>query len=233
MLSYYDMYKKYFLFIIGIFLTGLILAGALCIKQKINKKALFNIPNKLVSLHHASVKEIAKKYNEKYLNTPAFIRDENVINKLSVTRGIKYGSNKYKNLEIDLYQPKDNKNILPLVIFIHGGGWAGGNHEECPADKIVPHNYIVACINYSFSGEEKFPRQIYDIKAAVRWLRANAEKYNIDKDNFGVWGESAGGHLASLLGVSGDVEALEGGLGEYSGYSSRVNGYPSFIRCNA
>ncbi|MCM8803485.1 MAG: alpha/beta hydrolase, partial [Candidatus Omnitrophica bacterium] len=71
-------------------------------------------------------------------------------------------------------------------------------------------------------GEAKFPAQIEDCKCAIRFLRANAEKYNIDSEKIGVWGTSAGGHLASLLGITGDFKEFEG-KGGWEGYSSKVN----------
>jgi len=79
----------------------------------------------------------------------------------------------------------------------------------------------VASIEYRLSGEAPFPAQIEDCKAAVRWLRANAAKYNLDADRIGAWGHSAGGHLSALLGTSGGVQELEGN-GDNMSYSSRV-----------
>ena len=79
----------------------------------------------------------------------------------------------------------------------------------------------MASIEYRLSGEAPFPAQIEDCKAAVRWLRANAAKYNLDADRIGAWGHSAGGHLSALLGTSGGVQELEGN-GDNMSYSSRV-----------
>jgi acetyl esterase/lipase len=77
-------------------------------------------------------------------------------------------------------------------------------------------------VEYRFSQEAIWPAQIFDCKAAIRWLRANAAKYNIDPDRIGVWGASAGAHLAAMLGTSGGAEALEGSLGAFTNASSRV-----------
>jgi acetyl esterase/lipase len=86
---------------------------------------------------------------------------------------------------------------------------------------MAPRGYAAASINYRLTGVAKWPAQIYDCKAAVRWLRAHAKDYNLDPDHFGVWGESAGGHLVAMLGTSGGVKELEGDLGN-PGVSSRV-----------
>lgn len=122
---------------------------------------------------------------------------------------------------LDVYVPSDAKGALPLVVWIHGGGWRRGSKEHCPALPLVKQGYIVASINYRLSERHKFPTQIEDCKAAVRWVRANAEKYHIDPKHVGVWGDSAGGHLAALLGTSGDVKELEGKEGNPD-QSSRV-----------
>ncbi len=91
---------------------------------------------------------------------------------------------------------------LPVIVWIHGGGWSGGSKEGCPAVRFVGKGYAVASINYRFSQQALFPAQIEDCKAAIRWLRANATKYNLDAGHIGVWGASAGGHLVALLGTT-------------------------------
>jgi acetyl esterase/lipase len=124
-------------------------------------------------------------------------------------------------LTLDLYRPKQVSGPLPVIIFIHGGGWNRGRKENCPAVRIVDDGYAVASVDYRLTTVAPFPAQIEDCKAAVRWLRANASKYNLDPDRIGVWGFSAGGHLAALLGTSGGVPELEGG-GDNLNVSSRV-----------
>ena len=124
-------------------------------------------------------------------------------------------------LTLDLYRPADVSGPLPVIVFIHGGGWNRGRKERCPAVRIVDAGYAVASIDYRLTTVAPFPAQIEDCKAAVRWLRANASKYNLDPDRIGVWGFSAGGHLAALLGTSGGVPELEGG-GDNLNVSSRV-----------
>jgi acetyl esterase/lipase len=98
---------------------------------------------------------------------------------------------------------------------------SGSKANPSPAWRFLGEGYAVAQVGYRFSQEAKFPAQIHDCKAAVRWLRANAKKYNLDSKKFVAWGASAGGHLAALLGVSGGVQDLEGKDNELK-ESSRV-----------
>jgi acetyl esterase/lipase len=96
-----------------------------------------------------------------------------------------------------------------------------GHKDKSPAVFLTESGFAVASINYRLSQHDVFPAQIQDCKAAVRWLRANAEKYNLDADHIGAWGSSAGGHLAALLGTSGREKELEGKGGNEK-QSSRV-----------
>jgi len=124
-------------------------------------------------------------------------------------------------LQLDLYLPDGAHAPVPIILSIHGGGWHGGDKQASPGTHFTEYGYAVAAINYRLIHQGTFPAQIYDCKAAVRWLRANAAKYGLDARRIGVWGASAGGHLAALLGTSGGVKDLEGDLGN-AGYSSRV-----------
>jgi acetyl esterase/lipase len=137
-------------------------------------------------------------------------------------RNLVYGPhNKQGRNALDLFVPKAD-GPLPLIIWVHGGAWLGGSKDGGnPALPLLAKGYAVAAINYRLSQHAVFPAQIEDCKAAVRFLRANAKKYNLDPDRFGAWGASAGGHLVALLGTSGDVKELEGD-GENRGVSSRV-----------
>jgi len=113
--------------------------------------------------------------------------------------------------KLDLYLPGKTDRPLPVIVWIHGGGWSAGSKDDgCPAVPFVAKGYAGASINYRLSQHALFPAQIEDCKAAVRWLRANAKKYNLDTKHIGVWGASAGGHLVALLGTTGSVKELEG-----------------------
>jgi len=137
-------------------------------------------------------------------------------------KDIDYGGEGKKSQMLDLYLPADAKTPLPVIVWIHGGAWRGGNKEGCPALRFLRQGYAAASINYRLSQEAVFPAQIEDCKGAIRWLRANAGKYNLDPNRIGVWGSSAGGHLVALLGTSADVKELEGKVGGNLEYSSRV-----------
>ena len=124
---------------------------------------------------------------------------------------------------MDIYRPKDAWGKLPAVICIHGGGWAKGSREShgAMAQALASRGYVAATISYRLSGEAKFPAQIHDCKAAVRFLRAHAVEYGIDADHIGAIGLSAGGHLTALLATSGGVADLEGNGGS-AGSSSLI-----------
>ena len=135
-------------------------------------------------------------------------------------RNLEYARVGDKKLLLDLYLPEKPQGPLPLVIWIHGGAWLGGDKADCPARRLVQRGYAVASVNYRLSNEAIFPAQIKDCKAAVRWLRAHTAEYGLDAGHFGVWGASAGGHLVALLGTSGDTKDFD--KGENLGVSSRV-----------
>ncbi len=110
--------------------------------------------------------------------------------------------------KLDLYVP-DGAGPFPLVLFVHGGGWQTGDKAPTQAMRQATRGYVVASINYRLSGTAKFPAQIYDVKAAIRWLRGNASTHKIDPVHVAAFGPSAGGHLVALLGTSSGVAAME------------------------
>ena len=141
---------------------------------------------------------------------------------VTIHRDLEYARTGTKSLLLDIYCPKTATNS-PLIVWIHGGAWRKGSKGSGGRVRwMTEHSYAVADINYRLSQEAVFPAQIHDCKAAIRWLRAHAETYGYDADRFGVAGSSAGGHLAALLGTSGDAKNLEGTLGSHIEYSSRV-----------
>jgi acetyl esterase/lipase len=126
-------------------------------------------------------------------------------------KDLEYGKGSGRGTLLDLYLPEKSDKPLPLIVWIHGGAWMAGSKDgPSPALRFTKDGYAVAQVGYRLSQEAKFPAQIYDCKAAVRWLRANAAKYNLDSNKFVAWGASAGGHLVALLGTSGGVAELEG-----------------------
>jgi acetyl esterase/lipase/endonuclease/exonuclease/phosphatase family metal-dependent hydrolase len=131
-------------------------------------------------------------------------------------RDIAYVPDGHERQKLDLYIPDTadkNAGKLPLIIWVHGGGWRGGSKEYCLplARRFTARGYAVASIGYRLSSTAIFPAQIEDCKAAVRWLRANAGSYNIDADRFVAWGSSAGGHLVALLGTTGHIRTFDTG----------------------
>ena len=154
-------------------------------------------------------------------------------NLIKIESNIFYTKNKNPRQSLDLIIPiKRASKKLPVIVYIHGGAWKSGNKEQ-GLRHLTPYvesgNYIGASIGYRLSSESKWPNQIYDCKAAIRWIRGNAKKYNIDADKIGAIGHSAGGHLVSMLGTSSNIKALEGSLGDYKKLLSNVNCVVNFF----
>jgi dipeptidyl aminopeptidase/acylaminoacyl peptidase len=139
---------------------------------------------------------------------------------VKVMRDLEYGTVGERKLLLDLYVPEKATGPLPVIVGIHGGGWAAGSKEGAAGIRQAGRGYAVACVGYRLSGEAIFPAQIEDCKAAVRWLRANAARYGLDPDRIGATGHSAGGHLSSLLGTTGGIRDFD--LGKHLEQSSRV-----------
>ena len=138
-----------------------------------------------------------------------------------VYKDLSYVPNGHERQMLDLYVPENPDGPLPLIVWIHGGGWRYGSKEGCPSLPWARKGYVVASIDYRLSQDACFPAQIKDCKAAIRWLRTHAAEYKIDPDRVAAWGVSAGGHLASLLGTAGDEAGWEQG---HPVGSSRVQG---------
>ncbi|NBV21660.1 MAG: alpha/beta hydrolase [Proteobacteria bacterium] len=155
--------------------------------------------------------EIAKRYGDKvelHLNQP-------------------YAGTKNQFQMLDLYLPKQrvDNQPLPVVVHIHGGGWSSGNragYGGSAAGLAASGKYAAISVGYRLSGEAKWPAQIHDCKAAIRWIRGHAKEFNLDPEHIGATGGSAGGHLVTLLGLTPGVKELEGNLGEFTSLSSAV-----------
>lgn len=121
-------------------------------------------------------------------------------------KDIAYIENGHERQKLDLFLPAgyDKVKSLPLVIWVHGGGWLEGSKENCPAVVFLSRGYAVASIGYRLSQHAIWPAQLQDCRAAVRYLKANAKEYNLDVDHVGAWGASAGGHLVAMLGTTAD-----------------------------
>lgn len=147
---------------------------------------------------------------------------------MQALRDIPYVENGHARQKLDLYLPEKAVGPLPVILWVHGGGWQAGSKEQCLAVRqgFTELGFAVASIGYRLSGDAVFPAQIEDCKAAVRWLRAHAKKYNLDPLHFGAWGSSAGGHLVALLGTSGEVKAFD--VGAHLDHGSQVQAVCDF-----
>ena len=154
----------------------------------------------------------------------------------SIQRDIAYSGSGNPHQTLDLYTPRSldiSLGKLPVVVWIHGGAWKSGskksgNHPHRIPEIVATQRYAGASIGYRLSHEVKWPAQIHDCKAAIRWLRGNAKSLGLDSDRIGVWGSSAGGHLASMLGTTTDHETLEGEIGNFRSFSSEVQAVVNF-----
>ncbi|MHC4641191.1 MAG: alpha/beta hydrolase fold domain-containing protein [Planctomycetota bacterium] len=191
-----------------------------CYRPKILIIFLFVIL--FLTANHAQVNASGKKDNDD--KPRAIARRSNP--EARILRDLEYVPGGHQRNKLDLYLPKqsDRKDLktekLPLIIWVHGGAWMAGNKNNCPARRFLRKGYAIASINYRLSQHATFPAQIEDCKAAVRWLRANSDQYNLDSKLFGVWGASAGGHLVALLGTTGDIKEFD--KGQNLNISSRV-----------
>jgi arylformamidase len=138
-------------------------------------------------------------------------------------KGVEYANPDDQHLALNIARPKTADGAMPCILCIHGGGFRAGNRDSYNPLllKLAGRGYVAASVTYRLAPKYQFPAAIYDVKAAVRWLRGNAALYQIDPDRVGVTGDSAGGHLAQFLGVTGDVKQFEGDEGN-AAQSSRV-----------
>ncbi len=116
------------------------------------------------------------------------------------------------DLVLDLYRPATADSPVPVVVWLHGGGWFTGDRTLAPdLHRFVRATGIaVASIEYRLSGQALFPAQLHDVRSAIRFLRVSAERFVLDPSAVGVWGASAGGHLAALAGLTGHLDVLPG-----------------------
>jgi len=139
-----------------------------------------------------------------------------------VQRDIPYAQVDGRTLKLDIYSPKQATNPVPALVWLHPGAWDMGSKSFCPIGFMAATNLAIVSVDYRLSEVAPFPAQLYDCKGAVRWLRANAEQYHLDPDHIGVFGASAGGHLALLLADTAGRPGLEGDIGGNRDFSSRV-----------
>ena len=152
---------------------------------------------------------------------------------VTVHHGVEFASIEgFRPLLLDLYVPPPGSSSGAAIVYLHGGGWAVGTRRRfgrafvtwspTPLDRLAQAGFAVATVDYRLSGEARFPAQLHDVKAAIRWVRGNATTLAVDPANLVAWGESAGGHLATLAGLTADSADLEGEVGDHRGESSAV-----------
>ena len=139
--------------------------------------------------------------------------------------GIVYKSGENYQLKCDVYRPRlPGKH--PAIIVVHGGGWRAGSkfRYHSYAHYMAKRGYVVMAINYRHAPKFEFTDQVSDVKTAVRWLKHRADDYSIDPDRIGIWGYSAGGHLAAMVGTTDEDDRLEGNFAEeLQPHNSRVS----------
>jgi acetyl esterase/lipase len=143
-----------------------------------------------------------------------------------IERDVEYGKAEEGSLKLDVLRPRAaSKKPRPAIVYVHGGAWCMGDKSEgigVLKPLVETGDYVGFTIDYRLSDVVYWPAQIHDCKAAIRWIRASANKYGVDPERIGVYGNSAGAHLACMLGLSGDRKELEGTSGS-PGLSSRVS----------
>lgn len=142
----------------------------------------------------------------------------------NVIRDIEYARPDGEPVCLDIYPAADQSQPAPVIVLLHGGGWAEGDKSAWGDDVLwlTEHGFTLIAVQYRLSGRSPWPGHIHDCKAAVRFIRANADKYKINPDRIAAMGASAGGHLAAMMVVSGGVEELEGAYIGNAGQSSSV-----------
>ncbi len=145
---------------------------------------------------------------------------------IEISKDVTYAEADGKKLLLDIYKPKAQKEPY-LIVWVHGGAWNTGSKENPPLG-LLPFGYALASVDFRASTEKPFPADVHDIKAAIRFLRANASKYGYKSDKIIIWGSSSGGHLAALVATTNNNTALEGNLGSFLTTSSSVQGCIDF-----
>src|SRR5579871_4827242 len=129
-------------------------------------------------------------------SAPFFAAAQEAKRAIRVEKGIVFGKGGATELQLDLAMPQDGEGPFPAIVCIHAGGWVAGNRQQMKdtIEVFARRGYVAISPDYRVAPRDRFPAQIHDCKAAVRWLRANAEKYHVDPNRIGAFGASAGGH---------------------------------------
>jgi len=134
-------------------------------------------------------------------------------------------ANQSQAQKLDIYLPEEGDGPYPVILSIHGGAFKSGDKGDGQVNAMLEglkRGYAVVSVNYRLSGEAIWPAQIQDVKAAIRWIRANSKQYKLNSGKIAAWGGSAGGHLSAMAGTSGNVKELEDLSQGNADQSSRV-----------
>jgi acetyl esterase/lipase len=131
-------------------------------------------------------------------------------------------------LMLDLYLPERSAGA-PLVVWVHGGAWENGNKSAMPLEPVIERGFAVASLDFSPASKAPFPGQVHEIKAAIRFLRAQAKRFGYDASRIAIAGASSGAHLAALVGTTNGNAELEGALGDHRSESSAVHAIVSYF----
>jgi len=169
----------------------------------------------------STYQKLKKQFPEIVVVKP--LQSPNIVQRFDITYvTVEHGGDR-RELKADLFYPKKIKKKLPGVVLVHGGGWRSGDKSmNTPlAQQLALHGYFVMSVEYQLSLEAKYPAAVYNLKAAIRWLRSNAQEFQLDENYIAIIGGSAGGQLASLIGATNDNPQYEGAQG-YAEFSSQV-----------
>jgi acetyl esterase/lipase len=145
--------------------------------------------------------------------------------RVDIHRDLPYATVDGRSLLLDLYVPDDAAGDCPVLLYLHGGAFMVGSKANNAEERLIPvarSGIAIASAEYRFSDVATYPAQVHDVKAAVRWLRAQASEYGWSADGVGAWGASAGGYLALMLGLTAGSDEHEGALGEHLDHSRSV-----------
>lgn len=146
---------------------------------------------------------------------------------VSIMRNVEFANVNGQQLLLDLYLPRQ-RTTDTLVVWVHGGAWRSGSKASVPLVKLTEQGVAIASVDYRLSPVARFPAQVHDIKAAIRFLRSEGKRLGCPSENIVIAGASAGGHLAALVGVTNGNAELEGTVGDHSDESSDVQGIIDF-----
>lgn len=187
----------------------------------VKSHAQTEIPRDTTYTVWSTYQKVKKQYPQVVVVKPLQI--PSIVQRIDVSYLTVEHSGGQRELKADLFYPKEIKKKLPGVVLVHGGGWRSGNKSmNTPlAQQLALNGYFVMSVEYQLSLEAKYPAAVHNLKAAIRWLRSNAQEFNLNENYIAIIGGSAGGQLASLIGATNNNPKYEGNQG-HGEFSSRV-----------